>query len=185
MLSYLFLLSILLSIKRFFKYTNYLQTFMVPIDYFTYRKYALQRLFHISGKNNIVLGPLVATVNGKVTLVGAISFRNFAQSSYSGVYSRVTAQKLWILANSDAGVCQNWRFTTRYFDYNSTKLNSNDILTIKSDLIKFYYWHNCLLIYLRPVQAKLKCSPTAFLQQIMISLNKYLGSESKRVVISK
>ena len=54
------------------------------------------------------LGPMVAAVNSKITLVGVTSFgTGCAQSPYPGVYSRVSAQKAWILANSDAGSCQN------------------------------------------------------------------------------
>jgi secreted trypsin-like serine protease len=54
------------------------------------------------------LGPLVANVNSKVTVVGVTSFGNgCALASYPGVYSRISAQKSWILANSDAGSCQN------------------------------------------------------------------------------
>lgn len=53
-------------------------------------------------------GPLVTSLNGKATLVGVTSFGiGCAQSPYPGVYARVTAQKSWILANSDAGTCQN------------------------------------------------------------------------------
>ena len=55
-----------------------------------------------------ILGPLAATVNGKFTLVGVTSFGiGCAKSPYPGVYARVTAQKAWILSNSDAGLCQN------------------------------------------------------------------------------
>jgi len=53
-------------------------------------------------------GPLVGLINGKVTIAGVTSFGiGCAQDPYPGVYSRVTAQKAWILANSDAGSCQN------------------------------------------------------------------------------
>jgi len=53
-------------------------------------------------------GPLAGLVNSKVTVVGITSFGvGCAQPPYPGVYSRVTAQKAWILANSDAGSCQN------------------------------------------------------------------------------
>lgn len=61
--------------------------------------------------NNIVgelLGPLAGFVNGKVAVVGVTSWgRNCALPPFPGVYARVTAQKAWILANSDAGNCQN------------------------------------------------------------------------------
>ena len=55
------------------------------------------------------LGPLVASVNAKIVLVGVTSFGDgCALYSYPGVYSRVSAQKAWILANTDAENCQNW-----------------------------------------------------------------------------
>jgi secreted trypsin-like serine protease len=51
---------------------------------------------------------MAALVNGKVTIVGITSFGiGCAQDPFPGVYSRVTAQKAWILANSDAATCQN------------------------------------------------------------------------------
>ena len=54
-------------------------------------------------------GPMVASVNNKVTLVGVTSFgtAGCAEADKPGVYARVTAQKSWILENSDAGSCQN------------------------------------------------------------------------------
>ena len=54
-------------------------------------------------------GPMVASVNNKVTLVGVTSFgiAGCAVADKPGVYARVTAQKSWILENSDAGSCQN------------------------------------------------------------------------------
>lgn len=54
----------------------------------------------------LVVGPLAATVNGKVTLVGVTSFGVGCGGNYPGVYARVTNQKDWILSNSDAGSCQ-------------------------------------------------------------------------------
>ena len=51
---------------------------------------------------------MATTINGKVTLVGITSFGvGCAEAPYPGVYARVTAQKNWILENSDAGLCQN------------------------------------------------------------------------------
>ena len=51
---------------------------------------------------------MVTNINGKVTLIGITSFGvGCAEAPYSGVYARVTAQKNWILDNSDAGLCQN------------------------------------------------------------------------------
>jgi secreted trypsin-like serine protease len=51
---------------------------------------------------------MVASVNDRITLVGVTSFGDgCAKSPFPGVYARVTAQKSWILANTDAGSCQN------------------------------------------------------------------------------
>ncbi len=51
---------------------------------------------------------MATTVNGRVTLVGIISFgAACGKPPYPGVYARVTKMKSWILANSDAGRCQN------------------------------------------------------------------------------
>ncbi len=62
----------------------------------------------IKNWSNIFSGPLVATVANQVTLVGVTSFGNgCAKSPFPGVYARVTAQLPWILANTDAGACQN------------------------------------------------------------------------------
>ena len=56
----------------------------------------------------LIPGPLAATLNGKVTLVGVASFGSICgKPPYPGVYARVSTQKSWILANSDAGSCQN------------------------------------------------------------------------------
>ena len=67
----------------------------------------LQKCFIIS-TTCVITGPLVASVNGKTTLVGVTSFgEGCALPPFSGVYARVTAQKQWILDNSDAGLCQN------------------------------------------------------------------------------
>ena len=53
-------------------------------------------------------GPMVAMMNNRVTLVGVTSYGNgCAKSPYPGVYARVSAQRSWILANSDALSCQN------------------------------------------------------------------------------
>lgn len=51
-------------------------------------------------------GPLVTTLNSKVTLVGVTSFGVGCGGKYPGVYARVSNQKDWILNNSDAGSCQ-------------------------------------------------------------------------------
>ena len=60
----------------------------------------------------MISGPLVASINNKITLVGVTSWGyGCAQAPYPGVYARVTAQKTWILANSDAGKCQNQSIT--------------------------------------------------------------------------
>ncbi len=51
---------------------------------------------------------MAATLNGKFTIVGITSFGvGCAEPPFPGVYARVTAQKTWILSNSDAGLCQN------------------------------------------------------------------------------
>ena len=58
--------------------------------------------------HSFISGPMVALVNNKITLAGVTSWgTGCALSPYPGVYSRVTAQEAWILANSDAGSCQN------------------------------------------------------------------------------
>jgi len=47
-------------------------------------------------------------INGKDVVVGVTSWGiGCAQFPYPGVYARVTSAKSWILANSDAGQCQN------------------------------------------------------------------------------
>ncbi len=51
---------------------------------------------------------MATTVNGRVTLVGIISFGSVCgKPPFPGVYARVTKLKSWIIANSDAGRCQN------------------------------------------------------------------------------
>lgn len=47
-------------------------------------------------------GPLTAMVNGRVTLVGVTSFGSECSPSFPPGYARVSFQKDWILANSDA-----------------------------------------------------------------------------------
>ncbi len=49
---------------------------------------------------------MTAVVNDEVALVGIISGGiGCADSRYPGVNARVSAQKSWILGNSDARVC--------------------------------------------------------------------------------
>ena len=52
------------------------------------------------------IGPITAIVNSRTTLVGLTSWGyGCANPLFPGVYSRVTDQKAWILANSDATDC--------------------------------------------------------------------------------
>ncbi len=69
-------------------------------------KKASNSTFWYQFTKSIFLGPLVANLNGKVTLVGVTSFGIGCAGRYPGVYARVTSQKSWILQNSDAGSCQ-------------------------------------------------------------------------------
>ncbi len=48
-------------------------------------------------------GPLTALINGKLTVVGIVSFgRTSCTPSVPNGYARVTDQKDWIISNSDA-----------------------------------------------------------------------------------
>jgi secreted trypsin-like serine protease len=59
-------------------------------------------------KPELIIGPMATTVNGRVTLVGVVSFgAACGKPPYPGVYAKVTKLKSWILSNSDAGRCQN------------------------------------------------------------------------------
>jgi len=49
---------------------------------------------------------MAALVHGKVTVAGITSF-GLGCGINPGVYARVTEALSWILANSDAGNCQN------------------------------------------------------------------------------
>lgn len=52
-------------------------------------------------------GPLAASINGRLFLVGVASWGyGCSNPAYPGVYSRVTPQMEWILANSDV---QSWQ----------------------------------------------------------------------------
>ncbi len=53
------------------------------------------------------IGPLTALVNGKITLVGIVSFgRTTCTPLAANGYERVSFQKDWILSNSDAAAWQ-------------------------------------------------------------------------------
>ena len=55
-------------------------------------------------------GPLTALVNGRVTVVGIVSFGSETCTPLvANGYERVTFQKDWILNNTDAG---NWQCGT-------------------------------------------------------------------------
>ena len=55
-------------------------------------------------------GPLTALVNGRVTVVGIVSFGTaICTPLVANGYERVTFQKDWILNNTDAG---NWQCGT-------------------------------------------------------------------------
>ena len=54
------------------------------------------------------IGPAVATINGKIMLVGVtLGGIRCAQRPFPGVFTKVSALKSWILKNSDVGYCQN------------------------------------------------------------------------------
>ena len=54
------------------------------------------------------IGPAVAAINGKITLVDVISFGfGCAKTPFPGFYTKVSKLKSWILKHSDAGSCQN------------------------------------------------------------------------------
>jgi hypothetical protein len=56
---------------------------------------------------SFVKGPLTAVVNGKITVVGIVSFgRTTCTPLVANGYERVTFQKDWILSNSDAALWQ-------------------------------------------------------------------------------
>jgi hypothetical protein len=64
----------------------------------------IRKVYTINQINPIPLGPVTAIVNGKVTLVGVVSFggQNCPNNLPVG-FARVSFQKDWILSNTDAG----------------------------------------------------------------------------------
>jgi hypothetical protein len=53
------------------------------------------------------IGPLTALVNGRITVVGIVSFgRTTCTPLVANGYERITFQKDWIISNSDAATWQ-------------------------------------------------------------------------------
>jgi len=71
----------------------------------------LTKIYHITG-------PLTASINGRLFLVGVASWGyGCSNPAYPGVYSRVTPQMDWILANSDvkSWQCPNFSSNGKIF----------------------------------------------------------------------
>jgi hypothetical protein len=74
------------------------------------RKYVITCVKKKLSMHVLFLGPLTTLVNGKVTVVGIVSFgRTTCTPLVANGYERVTFQKDWILNNTDAG---NWQCGT-------------------------------------------------------------------------